>query len=68
MNTLVGMRIKTRMPSEELEKLLEKCCQKKASLNFDGIEEKSGVQYKVVIIAFADEQDRDAFRALLSKK
>jgi hypothetical protein len=68
MASQVGIRIKTRMSAEQIEKLLSKVCQNKPTFSFDGIEEKDGIQYKVVLIDFANENDRNAFRAALAKK
>jgi len=63
-----GMRIKTRMASEELEDRLSKCCQSKFAYSFDGTDEKDGMTVKIMILSFATVQDRDVFRASLRKK
>lgn len=56
------------MSSEELEDRLSKCCQSKFAFSFDGIEEKGGVDVKIMILSFSTDQDREAFRASLRNK
>ena len=58
-----GMRIKTRMSAEELEDQLAISCQSPFTLSFDGMDKKDGVDTKIVIVHFATDCDRKAFRA-----
>ena len=56
------IKLKTTLPYERVEHLLEACCTKLYSMTLDDIIETKAGPRKVIRISFEDAADRDRFR------
>lgn len=56
------LRVKTRMSAEALEARLERACQAAYTFNLENIENREGESFKIMMLTFVSEADRDAFK------
>jgi hypothetical protein len=62
------LRLKTWLPYDRVESLLQTCCTKLYSMTLDGIQETKNGPCKVLRISFEDPADRERFRNTFEKR
>ncbi|MBL8643965.1 MAG: hypothetical protein JNK21_08520 [Rhodospirillaceae bacterium] len=66
MSKLFGLKIKTRQSYEGLDNILAQYCRGTYEISIGGLEDVNGVARKIMILSFAEEEDRNRIKHFFS--